>query len=193
MRWRLGLIARALIAAGLLVAPVVHARPNSTDGSPDGRQTAAPARRPLDVFTPLVGHDWIAEFNNGQLTDSSRFEFVYDAQFVRNTHVVRTLEGQQVYEGETLYAWDARAQRIVWWYWNASGGYVEGTVTVVDDHTMLVEGANHGPASQLDRVRVRIGITATGWTSAGASEKGGVWTDDPPRTYRIARPKTAAR
>lgn len=92
--------------------------------------------------------------------------------------------GTPVYEGETVYAWDARAGRIVWWYWDASGGYLEGTTSVAADGTITLEGQNHGDAKQLDRTRSIIRITADGWTFAPSYEKDGAWNREPARTYR---------
>jgi uncharacterized protein YndB with AHSA1/START domain len=138
----------------------------------------------LDAFAKFVGHEWISPLPTASLTDTQRFEWMYGRQFIRNTHEVKTASGQVVYEGETIYAWDARAGRIVWWYWNASGGYLEGTASVGADGAITTEGQNHGGANQLDHTRSTMRITADGWTFAPSSEKGGVWTSDPVRTYR---------
>ncbi len=145
---------------------------------------AATAPGKLDAFAPLIGRDWIAPFPKGNLTDTQRFEWIYGRKFVRSTHAVKTAKGDVVYEGETVYAWDARANRIVWWYWNATGGYLEGTVSIAADGSITAEGQNHGAANQLDRTRSTIRITADGWTFTPSFEKDGVWTNEPSRTYR---------
>jgi hypothetical protein len=138
----------------------------------------------LDAFAPLIGRDWTAPLPNGNLTDTQRFEWKYGRKFIRNTHEVKTAKGEVVYEGETIYAWDARSDRIVWWYWNASGGYLEGTASVSVDGAISTEGQNHGGGSQLDRTRSTIRITADAWTFAPSFEKDGVWKSEPMRTYR---------
>ena len=142
----------------------------------------------LDAFAPLIGRDWTAPLPNGGLTDTQRFEWVYGKKFIRNTHWVKTAKGEVVYEGETVYGWDARSGRIVWWYWNASGGYLEGTATIGADGVITIEGENHGDSKQLDRIRSTIRIThatsADTWTFSPSSEKDHVWTVDPARTYR---------
>ena len=38
-------------------------------------------------------------------------------QFIGNTHAIKTAKGVVVSEVEIVYARDARAGRIVWWYW----------------------------------------------------------------------------
>jgi hypothetical protein len=115
---------------------------------------AGTAAGKLDAFAPLIGRDWISPLPKGNLTDTQRFEWMYSKKFIRNTHAVKTAKGEIVYEGETVYAWDARASRIVLWYWNASGGFLEGTVSIGGDGTINTEGQNHGGANQLDRTRV---------------------------------------
>lgn len=138
----------------------------------------------LDAFAPLVGRDWTAPLPTGNVTDTQRFEWMYGTKFIRNTHAVKTANGQVVYKGETVYAWDARANKIVWWYWNASGGFVEGTASIGADGTISTEGQNHGGANQLDRTRSTMRITPDGWTFTASSEKDGKWDTGPTRTYR---------
>ena len=149
---------------------------------PSTPAAAAPGK--LDAFAPLIGRDWTAPLPNGNLTDTQRFEWMYGKKFVRNTHFVKTTKGEVVYEGETVYAWDARSARIVWWYWNASGGYLEGTASIGADGAITTEGQNHGDASQLDRTRSTIRIIADGWTFSPSYEKDRVWKSEPSRTYR---------
>lgn len=147
-----------------------------------GRSDAQPLGQ-LAVFSPLVGREWIAAFPDGDVTDTQRFEWVLGARFLRNVHHVRAA-GKVVYEGETIYAWDQRAQRIVWWYWNSTGGYVTGTIAIGERGELVATGENHGAADQLDRVRTVIRIGAGEWTSTAAQEREGKWTDLPTRTYR---------
>ena len=146
----------------------------------------APAPQPLGqlaIFGPLVGRTWVAQFPGNNVTDTQRFEWVLGARFLRNVHHVRAGD-KVVYEGETIYAWDSRAQRIVWWYWNSTGGYVTGTIAIREDGAIVADGENHGAKEQLDRVRSVMRIRPDEWTSAGAQERNGTWTEQPPRTYR---------
>ena len=149
---------------------------------PAAAANAAPGH--LDALKPLIGRDWSAPLRGGQVTDTQRFEWMYGNRFIRNTHWVKTPNGDVVYEGETVYAWDNRAGRIVWWYWNATGGYVEGTASIGTDGAITTEGQNHGDASQLDRTRSTMRITGNAWTFVASSEKDGVWENGPERTYR---------
>ena len=169
-----------LLIAGLLLESLLAPFPQAILAAPSG-----PA--PLGMFAPLIGRSWTAEFPGGKATDHQQFEWVYGEKFVRNTHQVRSAEGGVVYEGETVYAWDARQQRIVWWYWNSTGGYVTGTAHRRDDGAIVSEGENSGPANQLDRTRLILRIGDGQWTSQGAQQRDGKWTEQPARTYRPAK------
>lgn len=165
-------IAKLFVLAHLLLAAI--AAPQAQASSP---------RTALAVFAPLVGADWRAPLPGGPLTDTQHFEWMYDGLFVRNTHHVDA-DGKTVYKGETVYGWDARAHQIVWWYWNETGGYLTGSVTPNADGSLLIEGENHGPADQLDRVRQTIRINGTSWTREGSDEKSGQWSAPVARTYQ---------
>jgi hypothetical protein len=155
-------------------------------GQADGNSAAAQPLGQLALFSPLVGREWVAEFPGNDVTDTQRFEWALGARFLRNTHQVRA-GGKVVYEGETIYAWDQRAKRIVWWYWNSTGGYVTGTMAIREDGAIVASGENHGAADQLDRVRTIMRVGTDEWTSAGAQERDGKWTEQPLRTYRPVR------
>lgn len=79
----------------------------------------------LDAFAPIIGGYWTEPPPKGNFTGTQRFEWTHGRNFPEY-HEVKTARGAVLYEGEPIYAWDARWCRIVWWYWNVSGGYVEG-------------------------------------------------------------------
>ncbi len=54
---------------------------------------------PLNVLAPLIGTDWVADFPGGQATDTQHFEWTLGQKFVRNTHQVRSKDGQVLYAG----------------------------------------------------------------------------------------------
>jgi hypothetical protein len=147
---------------------------------------AEPPAPSLAVLAPLVGTDWVATFPGGKVTDTQRYEWVFGDRFVRNRHQVRTEDGKTVNEGEAIYAFDQRERRIVWWYWNTTGGYVTGTLTRDAGGALVADGENHGAADQLDRKRQVIRIGDGEWTVTGAQQKGGEWVEQPARTYRPA-------
>jgi hypothetical protein len=165
----------------LAIVVTTHSVTSGFGGPP--RQAAPVNARELEVFAPFVGGAWVAALSGEGVTDTQRFEWTLGGRFVRNTHEVRA-QSQVVYAGETIYAWDVRAEKIVWWYWNTTGGFVTGTLTIDADGSFTTEGENHGAKDQLDRTRSRIRFAGDSWTSQGSQEKNGSWTEQPVRTYR---------
>jgi len=89
------------------------------------------ADSPLAPLARLEGHCWQGEFAEGGSWDRHCFAWAYDGQFLRDTHVVTGKRGP--YGGETLYRFDAATRRIVYHYFDATGGYSEGAVEADDD------------------------------------------------------------
>ena len=91
---------------------------------------AGAADAPLAPLARLAGHCWKGEFAEGGSWDEHCFAWAYDGRFLRDTHVVTGKRGP--YGGETLYRFDAVRQRIVFHYFDATGGYSEGSVEPAD-------------------------------------------------------------
>jgi len=108
---RLASLAALLVAAAL--------------ASPLGAAQAAKTG-PLQPLAFLAGSCWAGPAPGGKGTDTHCFEWVFDGRFLRDRHVVR--DAGAPYEGETLYAWDPQAKRLVYTYWASDGGYSTGTV-----------------------------------------------------------------
>jgi len=89
--------------------------------------SAVPAAdAPLAPLSRLAGHCWKGEFAEGGSWDRHCFEWAYDGKFLHDKHA---LTGKRApYGGETFYRYDAKAQRIVFHYFNSEGGYSEGPV-----------------------------------------------------------------
>lgn len=106
----------------------------------------------LNDFAFLVGKDWITTFPDGKTTDTQRFEWLYDGKFLRNLHWVKSGDGKVMYEGETIYAWDYAKQRIVWYYFNTTGGHLVGFLKTAKDGYEY-EAKNIAPTGQTSEVR----------------------------------------
>jgi uncharacterized protein YndB with AHSA1/START domain len=104
-----------------------------------------PLRAELEPLRFLLGHCWRGEFGSGAV-DTHCFESAYGGQHVRDRHEV-TGEGK-IYRGETLYSWDGAAKRVVYTYWNSSGGVSRGTMAAtaagLDFGDQLYTGADGG-------------------------------------------------
>ncbi|HVR42361.1 MAG TPA: hypothetical protein VMS56_02850 [Thermoanaerobaculia bacterium] len=147
-------------------------------------QGAGP-REELAPLAPLVGSRWVGTFPGGKLTDEQRFEWVFGGRFLRNTHQVKNEAGEVVYEGETIYAWDETDRQIVWWYWNATGGFITGTLKREGD-AWIASGVNHAPESQTPAVRSEIRISDGSWESRSFFQRDGEWTERFRMTFRPA-------
>lgn len=79
----------------------------------------------LEPLAFLAGHCWEGRFADGKV-DTHCFEPVYDGRYLRDRHAV-TGAGS-TYAGETLYAWDQAAGRVIYTYWNTSGGVSRGAM-----------------------------------------------------------------
>jgi len=91
---------------------------------------AAPARhlQPLDF---LIGSCWAGDFPGGRGVDTHCFASVYGGKFVRDTHVLRGKGAE--YAGESIYGWDPKQERIVFWYWSSDGDIENGSVVPSSD------------------------------------------------------------
>jgi hypothetical protein len=133
---------------------------------------AQPEQAPSDLFAPLaplaflIGHCWQAELGQRRI-DTHCFESFYGGRFVRDRH--RVTGGASVYEGETIYDWNAAAGRIEYTYWASDGGVSRGALTTHDGLLDFGEDVNR----RADGVDVRI---ATTWRLSGSTAYDVVWT-----------------
>jgi hypothetical protein len=174
---------RSLLAAFALAVPLAAAFQTRDEPAP----AAVDPAEPLRPLAGLVGHPWVADFPSGKLTDTQTWTWVYGGKFLRSVHEVRDAEGRVVYGGETIYAWDAREQVLAWWYINATGGFVEGTLEPDGDGRYRIEGLNHGPASQKPQVHGLLEIGADGWSSTSLELKDGEWRESNRLEFRPAQ------
>ena len=84
----------------------------------------APGLEPLGF---LVGHCWRGQVDGRDEVDVHCFESVWGGKHVRDRHEVKA--GATVYNGETLYSWDAGRSRVAYTYWNSLGGVRHGWMT----------------------------------------------------------------
>ena len=97
-----------------------------------------PLEQRFAALAPLVGHCWIAPIGGDGLRDVQCYEWLYDQQFVRSTHMVLGGKGKP-YQGTTMYAWDGRHQRLRYDYYTSTGAVSEGHVAADGDHWLFVE------------------------------------------------------
>ena len=118
-----------------------------------GQSTTPEHFRPMEF---MVGSCWIGTFPDGKATDEHCFEWMYDRKFIRDRHVVR---GGPPYEGETIYALDAKEKRVTYWYFSSAGGLSTGQM--LPEGESLVFPERHTSASGVIEIK-------SVWTRAGA-------------------------
>ena len=84
----------------------------------------------LSAFQPLVGLTFKGEFADSTpekpIFDVSRWERAMNGQAIRILHSVN----DGLYGGETILMWDAKQQKIAYWYFTTAGFYTQGTMDV---------------------------------------------------------------
>jgi len=138
----------------------------------------------LAVLKPLVGHTYVGTFPNGNMTDVHSFEWVFEDKFIRNKHEVRNADGQTVYAGEAIYAWDPKTESLVFWYWNTTGGFVEGAVAE-ENGKLMANGENHGQKGQVAKVRSALwDIGSDSYKATSYFWKDGAWQEQWTMTFK---------
>lgn len=74
------------------------------------------------AFAFLIG-EWSGVFADGTTTDHQHFEWERDGHYIRNRH---HSEGERPHAGEAIYAYDVLQGRVVFWYWDVTGGISSG-------------------------------------------------------------------
>ena len=138
----------------------------------------------LEALKPLVGHTYVGTFPNGDFVDVQTYEWVFGNKFIRNTHEVRNGEGKAIYAGEAIYAVDPKTGELVFWYWNTTGGFVEGSVAE-EDGKLIAKGENHGQKGQVDEVRSAMwDIEPGSYKAASYFLKEGTWQEQWTMTFK---------
>jgi hypothetical protein len=125
--------------ASLILAAVLSPLPAATEADP------------LQPLRFLVGHCWSGEFANGGGSDTHCFEPMYGNRFVRDRHVVRGKGAD--YLGESVYGFDAKRKRVVYWYWSNAGVMDNGDVEAVADGLNFPEHHLTQPKDLIMRTR----------------------------------------
>lgn len=111
---------------------------------------------PLESLAPFPGGEWVGELPNG-MTDTQRFRAVAMGRYVVGDHEVRGADGALLYSGTTVYGPEPTDDTLRWWYFNATGGRVEGRFREEGD-ALVFEGVNHAPGAEAQTARVRAAM-----------------------------------
>jgi hypothetical protein len=121
------------------------------------------AQAPLRPLAFLIGHCWAS--SGSKERDKHCFEPVYGGQHVRDRHAV-TVDGKEVYAGETLYSTDGKG--VVFTYWNSLGGLGTG-MAVLNGDEWRFSGSIHGmPGATEQPMAVTWKIRPDGYEVTGS-------------------------
>ena len=124
---------------------------------------AADPMAPFKWFRDLAGSCWKGDHPDGKTSDTQCYQAQY-GRFVRGT--IKIASGPTAFEGDSLYWWDAKNNKLAFTQW-ASNGFVHASEATFDGDKLVF----------LDRPK------------AGTSEVNGraVWTKVDANTYRVSR------
>ena len=121
----------------------------------------------------LVGHCWRASFPDGK-RDLQCFEALYAGKLIGNSH--RVQGSDPLYQGQTIFSWDAANRRIRFHYFTSTGAVSEGHFVANADGTMTIPERHvgkDGAVAELENLYHRDGEhayrvitrqkTADGW------------------------------
>jgi hypothetical protein len=140
----------------------------------------------LKIFEPYVGKTYRGEFANSTpdkpIVDVSRWERAMNGQAVRILHSVN----QGEYGGETILMWDAKNQKIAFWYFTTAGFFTQGTIETEGNGWTTIEKVS-GNANGITEVKaVSKPTTDGGFVTKSEYFKDGKWEPGNERTYRLA-------
>lgn len=103
--------------------------------------------KPLESLRPFIGKSWKGEFKKStpekRVYDISKWERALNGQAVRITHSINNGE----YGGETMIVWNARTERLEYYYFTTAGFFTQGTINFEDGKLItheLVTGNQNG-------------------------------------------------
>lgn len=89
-----------------------------------------PLNEHLQAFQPLIGKTFrgdLTEPNSDKKTiDVSKWERAMNGNAIRNLHSINDGE----YGGESIFIWDIKQQKILYWYFTTAGFYTQGTMEI---------------------------------------------------------------
>lgn len=140
----------------------------------------------LSVFAPLIGKTFRGEFENSTpekpVVDVSTYERAMNGQAVRSFHSINDGE----YGGESVFMWDAKQQKISYWYFTTAGFFTQGTLDVQGNELTSFEEVT-GNANGITKVKAVTTLLEDG-TFRVKSEyfANGEWTEGRNTSYKPA-------
>ena len=140
----------------------------------------------LKFFEPYVGKTYRGEFANSTpdkpIFDVARWERAMNGQAVRVLHSVNNGE----YGGESIMMWDAKNEKITFWYFTTAGFHTTGTLQIDGNKWISIEKVS-GNANGITEVKATSEPTAEGgFVTKSEYFKNGNWEPGSERSYQVA-------
>jgi hypothetical protein len=82
---------------------------------------AAPPLSKFGWFADMVGSCWVGTFPDGKTRHSHCYTTQFD-RFIRGTATL-AVDGTDKFAGDSVFAWDEKEQRIVYYIWASDGSH----------------------------------------------------------------------
>ncbi|WP_083734378.1 copper chaperone PCu(A)C [Sphingopyxis sp. KK2] len=136
---------------------------------------AADEAPPLaELFAPLAGQCWTAEFPGGKARDTHCYRLVEGGTAIEDRHIVTG--GAEPYGGISLYRRNAADGTILYHYFAGDGGYSAGRALPVAGGFDFPDEEYVGPAGQAMAIRNRLRFVDDGYSAASEKREGEAWT-----------------
>jgi len=116
---------------------------------------------PLAPLAPLVGSCWHGQFAGQNRTDSRCFTLVYDGAHIIDRHRVES--GDTIYEGHTIFSWNAEENRIDYVYFNSLGGVSMGSLETIENGFAFPDETYQAPDGSMQTIHSTWTIEQDGW------------------------------
>jgi len=168
-------IRSSLLVSALALAPGLAPAQGS---APDGLA-------PFGWFASLAGSCWKGAAPDGKSSDTQCYEAQF-GRFIAGTITITAAgaEGTRpLSEGRALFAWNATAKHIVFWYWSSGGAYGVGEGFVEGERLRWPQPSREDPKKVTLR-SMWTRIDANAYKVAREKLEGKTWKEEFAVTYR---------
>jgi hypothetical protein len=156
--------------------------------------SAAHAQAPADPLTQfawlkdLAGHCWSGTYPDGKVSDTQCYSVQFDRLLRGTIKVTGTVGNQPInFEGDSVYAWNAKANRVQYTLWARDGSYGTGEMYAEGEYLIFPPVATADSRHEMRAVWARI--DADSFMVTREQRQDGVWTKILEVTYRRTEAK----
>lgn len=127
-----------------------------------------------ELFAPLAGQCWTAEFPGGKARDTHCYRLVEGGTAIEDRHIVTG--GAEPYGGISLYRLNAADGTIRYHYFAGDGGYSEGRALPFAGGFDFPDEDYVGPTGKAMAIRNKLRFVDGGYSAASEKREGEAWT-----------------